>query len=98
MAHVSGEWDNLDPRDADSGKAARDAQRAVDVESAQIYYAAFVASPAGRKLLETWDTDIANLRVSVNATLSEYVAAESYRNFVRKIHEKIRLVNTEGKS
>ena len=92
---VAGTWDT-DPRDPDSGSAERDAQRRADVESAQLYRAAF-SSPAGRKLLEQWDSEIANLRVDVNATLSQYVAAEAYRGFVRKIHEKINLASTEGK-
>lgn len=90
MAEVLGDWDIA------GSDAVRDEQRRRDVEQAQIYAAVF-GTPAGRKLLAAWDTDIANLRVSVNATLSEYVAAESYRNFVRKIHEKINLVKTEGK-
>lgn len=96
MAEVTGNWDD-DPRDSSSGAAARDEQRQKDVESAQIYAAAF-GTPAGRKLLAAWDSDIANLRVDVNASLSVHVAAEAYRSFVRKIHEKIKLVSTEGKS
>jgi hypothetical protein len=94
---VAGDWLQSDPRDPESVRAAREEQRRRDVEQAQIYLAAF-STPPGKKLLEMWDTEIANLRVSVNATLSEYVAAESYRNFVRKIHEKIRLAITEGKA
>lgn len=95
---VAGDWLQGDPRDADLGAQARDEQRRKDVESAQLYYAVFVSNPSGRKLLELWDEDMRNMSVSVNATLSQFVAAETSRGFVRKIHEKIKLVSTEGKS
>lgn len=77
--------------------ASRDAQRLADVQRAQLYYAAFVESPAGRALLAQWDNDIRNMRVSVNATLSQFVAAETTRNFIQKIHDQIQLAQTEGR-
>jgi hypothetical protein len=94
--NVAGDWIGSDIRDSDVSVAARTAQRLADVERAQLYLSAF-SSPAGRKLLEQWDADIENVRVSVNATLSEYVAAETVRNFVRKVHDQIRLAQTEGR-
>jgi hypothetical protein len=93
---VAGTWLDSDPRDASAPAAARDAQRRADVERAQLYQAAF-SSPAGRKLLAQWDSEIANLRVDVNASLSMHVAAEAYRGFVRKIHDQINLATSEGK-
>lgn len=96
---VAGNWLDLggDIRDPATQAATRDAQRQKDVERAQLYQAAFVDSAAGRKLLEQWDNEIGNVRVALNATLSEYVAAETVRNFVRKIHDQIRLAQTEGR-
>lgn len=94
---VSGDWLSKDVRDTDVQTTVRDAQRKVDVDRAQIYVGAFVDSPAGRKLLEHWDNEVLGLRVSVNATLSDYVATEAVRNFVRKIHDQIRLAQTEGR-
>lgn len=95
---VAGDWLNTDIRDNAAQGALRDDQRKADVERAQIYVAAFVNSPGGRALLAHWDKDIANLRVDVNASLSVHVAAEATRNFVRKIHDQIRLAQTEGKT
>lgn len=95
--NVAGDWLQTDIRDSSAAAEVREAQRLADVQRAQLYQAAFVQSPAGRKILEHWDAEVANLRVSVNATLSEYVAAETTRNFVRKIHDQIRLAQTEGR-
>jgi hypothetical protein len=90
------DWLSTDPRDSAAQEELRDRQRRADVERALLYKMVF-ESPAGARLLAAWDQEIANLRVAVNATLSDYVAAETVRNFVRKIHEQINLANTEGK-
>lgn len=96
MALVTGDWLSKDARDEEAVIASRDEQRRANAERAQLYLSAF-SSPAGARLLQSWDAEAASLRVSVNATLSEYVAAETVRNFVRKIHEQIHLATTEGK-
>lgn len=94
--NVAGTWMDTDPRDSNAQAQLRDQQRRADVERAQLYLAAF-SSPAGKKLLAHWDKEIANLRVDVNASLSVYVAAETNRNFIRKIHDQINLATSEGK-
>jgi len=95
--NVAGDkWDDIDPRDSDNGQSARTAQLQKDLERAKLYRAAFVDSPAGRALLEQWDNEIRGMRVSVNATLSQFVAAETTRNFIQKIHDQIRL-STDGR-
>lgn len=94
---VAGDWLSNDARDVDVQTALREQQRLKDIERAQLYVAAFVDSAAGRKLLEQWDNEIKHVRVPVNGTINEYVAAESIRNFVQKIHDQIRLAQTEGR-
>lgn len=90
---------SLDVRDIDFDFAqtgARDEQRKRDVEGAQLYADAF-GTPAGQALLAMWDEDMEKLRVT-SGQLVDYVTAESQRNFIRKIHQKIALAATGGKS
>jgi hypothetical protein len=79
------DWMDIGPR--------TDQQANVDKanEVARFYYEAFVANPSGAKLLEMWtDRDFYQV-VPVNSSVNVYAAVEARRDFIRQIHNQIKL-------
>lgn len=67
------------------------------VAFAKLYVEAFVLNPSGRQLLAQWDSALLRKRVPVNATVNEYVWAESRRAFVQEILQQIEFAQSEGR-
>lgn len=93
---MSDDWLNVAPVQQ-AKPLTQEEQHAKAVEFAKLYVEAFVLNPAGARLLEHWDKTLLRYRVSVNATINEYVAVEARRAFVQQIHNEIEFARSEGR-
>lgn len=59
-------------------------------------YLVFLLDPRAKALFEYWEDVYARRRTPVNASINEYVANETMREFLQKIREQIQFAQREG--
>jgi hypothetical protein len=66
------------------------------LEFAKLYVETFVLNESGRALLAHWTQTYAQKRTPIDATLNQYVAAETMRAFIQGVHDQITFASREA--